>query len=360
MASFFLAFLPLLPVEEPSVRPYAGLGFAPARMPEQEISSELAQAVGPGYLALAGLTAVSDLRLSLQPYNWLIPRLISSAPDEADPDAGTCTYDNTIINHDDANGDGSLTLGETVEFRLGECVPAGGVRSLSANVDETEQLFQGDASGRLSRLQIENVLMSGYDNMQFSTDHWLTRQYAPDKQECAVAGEEARDCEQMSLSNQEVEPGGALAQLTIGQVNVTEPADPVLLHVWSDEGVGTLGEIHSLVNQSDHAALYRIESLHMYLETGDADRSGTYRLQSLDEGLRICHTGTKFVSDDFWLCAGGFRVTTPDDVTYTYSLAEGADPESVHVTRSDRSGADVEVGVVPREFLMQRLHLSGQ
>lgn len=344
------------PTESPRSQLYDGLGFAPAQIHEQDITPELGEAVGPGYLVLAGLVAVSNLRLSLQPYNWLIPRLVNSEPEEGEPVAGNCTHDNTIVNHADDNGDGLLTFGENVQFRLGDCTPAGGVRHLSADAAESEQLFQGDRSGRISRYWIDEVSMSGYDGLQFSSDHWLTREYAPDRRECAKVGEEFRECEQMRLDNQAPgSSGDALAQLTIGQHGA---AEPVSLRIWSDGETATPGEIHSLVYQEDHAALFRIDGLDMTLQSGDADRSGTYRLETLAEGLRLCHTGTTFVSDAYHLCAGGFRVTVPDGRTYSYRAAEGADPTSLYVTVEDEAGAETDLGVLPQPFLMQRLRLS--
>jgi hypothetical protein len=346
---------------------YDGLGLMPAELNDGLVANEqVADAVAPGYLALAALAATADLRLNLQAFGWQIPELIHkmAQPIEGETQSPPCRVSGHayIVSHDDQDQDGEVDSGEEVVFRYGDCVPAGGMRALRSG--GAEQHYLGGRSNLQDQFLLSQTSMAGYDGLLVGSSDWLLRYYLEGYQECSSDTGAAVECEQMVFTNRSADGADAtLGQLTIEQVG---SESPLRLSVWNDGTAATAADIETYVVFPEQRMVFQVDGLDLHLDPGAggaAERAGNYTLRTLEGGMTLTYETRSFAQAGFKLAAGGFSVTGPTgDTVYTYTLPEGADPvyaTDLRVTIDrDGDGTPDDVGLVSQALVMQRLRLA--
>lgn len=339
---------------------YDGWGLTPANTRASvDLASPAAAAVGPGYLAVAALQALTDVRMNMQNFEWSVAELVRRAAEQhgaplqpgedyavscdlrSEPEAeGYVGTGEALVRALASYADGGLAAGEEVQFSLRACKPSGGMQAMSTI--EPVRLLYSQHSYQLNGLSTEF-----YSNVLFGSSGWLTR---TDRDDIIGCDAEPR-CGQMYFEN--AGPDGQTSDFSIEQVGAEQPLQ---IRVWHDGQQARGGRIETYVEPADMAMTFIAPEIYLHFDpgaAGNAEFAGRYVLRTQEErGLVLQYDNRSLATNTFHILAGGFSVETPNGVVYHYSVA--SDPAYLEVS----SGDGLHLDQVPQEVVTQRLRLA--
>lgn len=339
---------------------YDGWGVRPADLGASSLHFDdaAAPAVAPGYLALATLQAMTDVRMNMQNFEWSAREMVRSAFYEhgrlqegqayavscdlrSEPEAdGFVGTGEALIHYQPNYADGVLDGGDEVLFSLQDCRPSGGMQAMSSS--EPLRLVYGQ-----NRYQLAGLSSASYQGLRFGSSGWLVRSDHAGSTPCDADPV----CGQMSFEN--FADDSAASDFTLEQAGVVQPLQ---IRFWSDGNQPQRGTIATFVEPAQRAMTFSAQDIPAHFEpgaVGSADRAGRYVFSTdAADDLVLQYRNRSFATNRFRILAGGFSVQTPQGEIFYYRV--GSDPEYLIVT----NGEGEHLGTISQDLITQRLRLA--